>query len=185
MNDVSPASEVSVNEIEALVTAARDAMTEGMVERLTTTAGNGLEILDRLNDEDTRAAIHSLIDGITDLHRSGALDTVVDLVRLVHCAKSAMTDNMVERLFIFMEHLANTVATEEIATLAHETKGALEDALDQSAEKGKSGGGLFSTIALMSKPETQRTLEFLLSFGGNLRERASVLSRVDVPQSQD
>lgn len=163
--------------MEAIATAATDAMTDGMVERLTTTAGNGLEVLDRLNDEETMDAVMALVDGLTELHRSGALDTMLQLVSVIHAGRSALTDSMVERLFAFVEHMASTVATEEIATLAHEARGAMEDAHDETGSMKP--GGMMSMIKMLTAPESQKTLAFLLSFGNNLRQRTGEFEEVD------
>jgi len=84
-----------------LVKSASEAMTDGMVERMATTGSNVLEVLDRLNEEDTRDAVMSTIDRLTELHRSGALNTLFDLVTLMHAGRSALTDNMVERLVVW------------------------------------------------------------------------------------
>ena len=50
-------------------------------------------------DEETREAFMSLISNITEMHKSGAMDTLFEIVSLLHAMKSAMTDNMLERLF--------------------------------------------------------------------------------------
>ncbi len=165
-------------ELERLVAAAQNAMTDRMLERLVGTTNNGLELLDRLNDEETLDAFHTIITGITDLHRIGALDTAFEMVRLIHGARAAMTDNMVERMFAFIEHIMNSLATEEIAALAHETKGALEDSLDECAASGRASGGMFTIMSMMNKPEAVETMKFLLNFGCKLRERASTLQQV-------
>ncbi|MEZ5784941.1 MAG: hypothetical protein R3D62_00305 [Xanthobacteraceae bacterium] len=61
--------------MEGMLDAASAALTDSMVERLATTVATGLEILDRVNDPDTRAALHRLIDGLTTMHTTGSLDT--------------------------------------------------------------------------------------------------------------
>ena len=45
------------SEIERLTLAAREALTDSMVERLAVTGSNALELIDRLNDEGTSAAL--------------------------------------------------------------------------------------------------------------------------------
>ena len=171
-------TEQNPNDVDVLMTAAKDALTDGMVERLATTAGNGMEVVDRLNDPETMDAVMALIDGLTEMHRSGALDTMLQLVSVIHAGRNALTDGMVERLFTFVEHMANTVATEEIANLAHETNGALQDALDQSA-KTRTSGGMMSTLKMVTSPEAQKTMAFLLAFGANLQKRTTELQRAE------
>jgi len=163
------------DDLGRLAQAAAEAMTDGMVERLATTGANALEVVDRLNDETTREAVLALVDGLTQLHRSGALATLIDTVMVLHAARSAATDGMVERAFGFVEHMVNTLATEEIATLAQETKGALEDALEECAPD--TDGGLLGTLRMLRQPETQQALRFLLAFSCKLKKRTAVLAK--------
>ncbi len=161
-----------IGEIERLSLAAREALTDSMVERLAVTGSNALELLDRLNDEQTSAAVHALIDRLTELHKVGALGTLFDLVVLLHAACNASTDNIVERLFTFFEQMINTVGNEAMGQLAENTREALDVAASKSA-RIPAKGGFLATLSLLSKPEAQQSLMFLLSFGENLRQRTA------------
>lgn len=156
------------DEIQRVVLALREALTDSMVERLATTAGVALEVVDRLNEEDTRDAVHSIIDRITEFHRLGALDTLFETVLLVHAMRSAATDNIVERLFMFIEQAACALDNEAMVQCADSVVQSLEDAATESANAPASGG-IFSMLSLMSKPESQQTLQFLLKFGESLQ----------------
>lgn len=160
------------SETERLVQAARDALTDTMVERLSVAGANALEVLDRLNDDDTRDAIHELLDNLTEMHRLGSLQTLFDLVALLHAARNASTDNIVERLFTFVEHMVNNLGNEDFATLCGNAQVAMEEAADETAAKPPSGG-MLATLSMLSKPETQRSLQFLLAFGEKLQQRAA------------
>ncbi|MCR4378714.1 MAG: hypothetical protein NUV50_11560 [Rhodospirillales bacterium] len=155
-----------------LVQAASEAMTDGMVERLTTTGGNALEVLDRLNDEDTKDAVVKVIERLTELNRSGALDTLFDVVVLMHGARSALTDSMVERLVIWAETMVSNVANEHLAEFAGETVDAMHEAALETA-KSKSSGGLMSTVAMLSKPETQQAMKFLMNFACKMQKNVA------------
>lgn len=155
-----------------LVQAAQEAMTDGMVERLTTTGGNALEVLDRLNDEDTKDAVINMIERLTELNRSGALDTLFDTVILLHGMRAALTDSMVERLVIWAETMINNVANEDLAQFAGETVDAMHEAAVETAET-RSSGGLMSTISMMSKPETQQAMRFLMTFACKMQKNAT------------
>jgi uncharacterized protein YjgD (DUF1641 family) len=171
MTDTSPPAlrnEPQPTEIERLTVAMREALTDSMVERLSVTGANALEVVDRLNDEQTREAVHSVIDQLSELHRIGALQTLFDFVALFHAMRSAATDNIVERLFAFMEHILNTVGSEEMASLADNVRESMDAAAAETAA-APARGGLFATISLLSKPESQQSLQFLLSFGQKLR----------------
>jgi len=167
MNDISPPNDPTAD-VSRLIMAAQESLTDGMVERLSSTAANGLEVVDTLNNEDTKDAVLALIEGLTELHRSGALDTVLQIFTLIHGCRESLTDNMVERLFAFVEHMVTNLANEEIASLAHNAKEAMSHAATEAASH-QSKGGLMSTIALLSKPETQQTLQFLMAFAGEMR----------------
>jgi len=155
-----------------LVQAASEAMTDGMVERMATTGGNALEVLDRLNEDDTKDAIMSTIDRLTELHSSGALDTLFDLVILMHGARSAVTDSMVERLVVWAETMINNVANEHLAEFAGETVDAMHEAAVDTAQH-KSSGGLISTIGMLSKPETQQAIKFMMNFACRMQKNVS------------
>ena len=160
------------DEMTRLTVAAREALTDSMVERLAMLGGNALELLDRLNDPDTSAAVHSMIDRVTELHKVGALDTVCDLALALHAARNALTDTMVERLFMFVESMINTVGNEEMGELAHNTRLAYESAVEETA-KAAPRGGLLAVVQMLSKPEAQRSLAFLLAFGEKLQRGAN------------
>jgi uncharacterized protein YjgD (DUF1641 family) len=161
-----------LGEMERLTLAAREALTDSMVERLAITGANALELVDRLNDERTSTAIHSLIDRLTELHKVGAMDTLFDMVMLLHAARNAATDNIVERGFTFLEQMINTVGNEDMGTLAENARVALEEAAEETA-KSPARGGLMSTLSLLGQPETQRSLAFLINFAGKLQKRSS------------
>ena len=67
-------------ELERFMQAGSDALTDNITERLATTAANGLEVVDKLNDPDTKAAVLAVLDILTDLQRSGALSSLSEVV---------------------------------------------------------------------------------------------------------
>lgn len=163
-------SNMPPDETARLILAVREAMTDSMVERLAVTSGNALEVVDRLNDEVTRDAIHRALDRLTEMHRLGALDTLFDVVALLHAARAASTDSIVERLFHFAEQMVNTLGSDNLSRLADGAAGALEDAVHDMPET-KPKGGILATVSMLSKPETQQSLVFLLKFAENLQKR--------------
>jgi uncharacterized protein YjgD (DUF1641 family) len=68
--------------------------------------------------------------------------------------------------------MINTVASEEMGTLAENAREALGEAAD---EVGKSAprGGILATVSMLSRPETQRSLAFLLTFADKLQKRTA------------
>lgn len=177
MNEI-PKIEVdaSAAEMARLAQGVRDALSDSMVERLTSTAGNALEVVDKLNEPDVKEGVISLLDAVGTLQRTGALQTVIDALFMLHAMRSAATDSMVDRAFSFIEHMANNLGTEDLATLAHEAKGAMEDAIDSCNIPG-GGGGLLGTMRMLSQKETQEALRFMLSFSCSLKKRAVYLAK--------
>jgi uncharacterized protein YjgD (DUF1641 family) len=171
MSDVS-LSNAPIDELGQLQQAAREALTDSMVERLAITGANALQLPDRLNDERTSDAINVLIDRVTELHKVGALNTMFDMILLLHAARDASTDSIIERLFGFVEQIINTVGNEAMATLAGNARQALDEAAAETAQTVPRGG-LLATISMLSKPEAQRSLAFLLSFGAKLQRGAT------------
>ena len=157
-------------DIQDLGLVASQALNDAMVERLVTTAAYGIELLDRLNDEDTLAAVHRVIDGLTTMHQTGSLDAVFEIAEILQAARSAMTDQMVERLYEFMETMVNSLATQDVAHFAREAEQSLYEAADwcHGTEAPK---GVLGVLRSLSKPETIQTLNFLVAFGNSLRER--------------
>ncbi len=172
MNDNTPSNQPPMDEMSRLAQAAREALTDAMVERLAVTGANALELVDRLNDERTSDAVHALLDRLTELHKVGALNTLCDFVLLLHAARDAATDNIVERMFTFFEQMITTVGNEDMGALAENTRIALEEAAEEMEDKPMRGG-LFSTLSMLSKPEAQRSLAFLLAFSDRLQRRTT------------
>ncbi|OAN52893.1 hypothetical protein A6A04_15445 [Paramagnetospirillum marisnigri] len=164
------------DEMARLAQGLRDALSDSMVERITGTAGNALEVVDKLNEPDVKDGIMTLLDAVGTMHRTGALQTLIDAMFLIHAMRSAATDSMVDRAFAFIEHMANNLGTEDLATLAHEAKGAMEDAIDSCNIPG-AGGGLLGTLRMVSQTETQEAMRFMMSFACSLKKRAVYLAK--------
>ncbi|MBF0444134.1 MAG: hypothetical protein HQL68_00985 [Magnetococcales bacterium] len=158
------------DDLMRVIGAATDALSDQMVERMATTVGNALEIADQLNDEDTRAAISYTLERLTQLHRIGAIETLFGLLEAIHCGRMAMTDPMINRLLGFAEHMVSNLGNEEMATMVGTAFNALQEAVDETKNNPPSGGGVFSTVSMLSKPETQQALQFLLTTTSKMKQ---------------
>jgi len=167
----SAAKEQASAEMQRLFGVVTDSLTDGMVERAASTAGNLLEVADHISEPDTLAAIHCVLDELTTLHKTGGLNGLFDLIHLFNALKNATTDGIVERGSIFIEHMINNLATEEIADLASNASEAMHEAAEEAA-RTKHSGGLFATLAMLKKPETQASLHFLLTFAQKLQAKS-------------
>lgn len=159
-----------ISAMEGMLEAASAALTDSMVERLATTVSTGIEILDRVNNPDTRAALHRVIDGLTTMHTTGSLDTIFEAAQVIEAARAAMTDDMIERLYHLVEVMASNLATREVAELARNTELSLYEAT-RRCESDEGPKSLIGLVRLLLKPETMQTLNLLLAFGNAMRQR--------------
>ena len=166
--------EATRREVDAVVHAVRESLTDNIVERFAATAENTLAVVDRLNDPDTADAIHSIIDRVTEFHRLGVLDTMFESARAIHAVRESLTDNIVERGFIYFERIIDTIGSDVMLECIDDVLSALESAAQKSAED--SGKGALATFWLLLKPESQDTIRFMLNFGSEFskaREKTS------------
>ena len=167
--NTQPALRNTEDEVQRLFGAVSDALSDQMVERLSASAGNLLEVVDRLNDEDTRDAVLTLLDQLTTLHRSGGLVAAFEWIYMINAIRNALTDPMVERLTTFLEQTVNNLSTEGLSELAQDATAALDSARTET-ENMRPSGGIMATLRLLGQPETQRSLQFLLAFAGKLQK---------------
>jgi len=127
-------------EIRHLVDAARDALSDEMVGRLSDTVANGISLLDRF----TRGGADRLVELVQQLdrlERSGGVQKLVDsLPTLVEG---------VARLQVLLD--------------------AVDAAAKRTSELPASAGGVRAALALVREPQFQDTMRFLLAVGEELR----------------
>jgi uncharacterized protein YjgD (DUF1641 family) len=170
MSDSATAKAQTSEEMQRLFGVVTESLTDGMVERAASTASNLLEVADHISEPDTRAAIHFVLDELTMLHRTGALASVFELVLLFNGLKNATTDGIVERGSMFIEKMVSNLSSEEFEDLMANAGEAMHEAAEETAGV-RHPGGLFSTLALLKKPETQASLHFLLTFAQKLQAK--------------
>ena len=81
-------------EVRRVVEAARDALTDEMVARLTEAVGEGLSLLDQVN----RSGLEKALPSIARMVRDGDLERLVQLARVYGSAEDALSDEMIGRL---------------------------------------------------------------------------------------
>ena len=82
------------NDVERIVNAAHDALTDEMVTRLAGMWGETVTMIDQAN----RAGIGRALPAIARLVENGDLERIIQLARLMSSAQDALTDEMVTRL---------------------------------------------------------------------------------------
>jgi len=94
MTNQTEESEVTRHEVERVITAAKDALTDEMVARIAATAGDAMELMDQAS----RAGLGKAIPALAQLVNNGDLERIVQLARIYSSAQDALTDEMVGRL---------------------------------------------------------------------------------------
>jgi len=171
--------ETQALELERVVAAARDSLTDEMVSRLSATVADGMDLLDKVN----RSGVSGALPAISQLVANGDLERLVALARTYGAAQDAMTDEMVARLaetaaesLSLMDRLNRAGldrmvgSIERLAVVLERTMGALEAANAEMKSRPPSGGGFGGLWRLMRDPETQESLRFLLAFTREFRK---------------
>ena len=184
-------------EVERVVAAARDAMTDEMVTRMTEAVGAGLGLIDQVH----RSGLDRAIPALVQLVENGDLQRLVRLARVYSSAEDAVTEEMVgriaetignslslldrlsrgggERIVAMLERLENTGALEKLAATlprvldrldqVHDMLECIENAAAASGQAPRSAGGAGGLWRIMKASEAQDTLAFLMLAGKNLR----------------
>jgi len=167
-------------EIERVIGAGRDALTDEMVGRVAATAAEGMDLLDQVN----RSGVGRALPALAQLVENGDLDRLVALARTFGAAQDALTDEMVGRLVETMSESMSIVdrlnragperlvaGLERLAGLLEATIGALDAAKRDMAAQPVAAGGLGGLWQLLRDPESQQSLRFLLAFAKEFRKR--------------
>lgn len=157
-------------EAARLVESASDALTDDIVARLATVAGDGLALVDQA----TQSNLDKALPAISRMVENGDLDRVVNLSRVLGAAGDALSDDIIARLaetgaellciadrlsrsegllrlleLLEREHVINTLADMGEAAAAA-----------KASHTPSSGGGIPGMLKTMSDPDVQDALKF-------------------------
>ncbi len=82
------------HELDRVISAARDSLTDEMVGRLAGSAAEALDLVDKAG----RAGLSKAIPALAEMVNNGDLDRLSQLARVYHASQDALTDEMVSRL---------------------------------------------------------------------------------------
>jgi len=183
-------------EVQRVVEAARDALTDEMIGRLSEAVSEGLSLLDQIN----RSGLEKALPSIARMVRDGDLERLVQLARVYGSAEDALSDEMIGRLaetvaeglslmdrlsrggvlrlVEMMERMQASGALERIAVTlprlmerldaVEHVLGSLEAAVAETARLPAPQGGLGGVWQVLRDPEAQRSLQLLQHFGKHL-----------------
>ncbi|HXZ47730.1 MAG TPA: DUF1641 domain-containing protein [Usitatibacter sp.] len=185
-------------QIESFLRAAKDSVTDDMVNRLVESATQAMDLLDRVN----RSGVSDALPAIAEMVRTGDMERVARYARLAGAAEDAVTDDMIGRFAtlageatMMVDRLNTSGVTKLIDLLGQlNASGSLdriaaklpalidnleliENMLNCMAEASKEvkgapepGGGLFALLAMMRDPENQKALQFFMAVGRRMRQ---------------
>ncbi len=168
-------------DLERLVSLARvlggvgDALSDDIVTRLSATAADGMDLLDRAN----RSGIARALPAIAALVENGDLDRLVALARLIGGMSDALSDDIVTRLaetvgnaLVLIDRLTRGGLADRLVVLADTVERsnlladlmqALERAAADDAGKPRPAGGLGGLWQVLKDPEIQAALRYAAS----------------------
>lgn len=188
-------------EIEQVVVAARDALTDDMVSRIAQTAADGMDLLDEVN----RSGVKRALPALASLVENGDLDRLVRLARVYGSAEDALTDDMVSRLsaaigdglttldrfnrggagqiISMLERMEASGTLDRLTTVLPRIANrieqieklliALEQADSATAGGAKAKGGFGGLRRLLTDADNQEALRHLINLGKGLRGASS------------
>lgn len=177
-----PEQQEQIVEILRVWQSARDALNDDMIGRLASTLGQGLDTLDRFN----RSGIADALPEVGQFVRSGDLQRVMSLARLVAAAEDSLSDDMVARLattvsevLSMLDRLTRNGALERIMAVLLQPS--VQDVLvrfgDALAKANRDfdsvshpTGGFGGLWKVGTDASTQEALQFMGLFGKHLRD---------------
>ena len=199
MNDAAEGYGAVTAEVERVAAAARDALTDEMVSRVSEAVGGGLALVDAVQ----RSGLDRAIPALVQLIDNGDLQRLVRLARVYSSAEDALTEEMVgriaetignglslldrlsrgggERIVAMLERLENAGSLEKLAATlprildrldqVHAMLECVELAAVASQKAPRSAGGVGGAWRIVRDAEAQDTLGFMMLVGKNLRSR--------------
>jgi uncharacterized protein YjgD (DUF1641 family) len=167
MNGQSEEARAVNVEVERVVSAARDALTDEMVTRLASTAGDAVELMDQVN----RAGLARAIPALAQMVNDGDLERLSQLARLYNSAQDALTDEMVTRL--------SQAIGDGLALLDQVNRAGLDRAIPALAEMVNNGdlNRLVKLVRVYSSAEDALTDEMVSRLTDTVGNGLSLLDR--------
>jgi uncharacterized protein YjgD (DUF1641 family) len=147
-------------------------MTEQAVPKAVDLAASP-EVLVLLEQLKTSApALTHALKRVDDLHRSGALDTMLDMAQVLQAAKVSVGDAMVHRLANMVRVLGEMVDVATTCGLAEKLP-VVVDAVGTAradAEADQTNLGVMGLMKALRQPDAQFALKFMLALSRRLPE---------------
>lgn len=177
-------TDTAVNgEVERVVAAARDALTDDIVTRVSATLAQGLELLDRVN----RSGLDRALPAIAQLAENGDIERLANVARVVAAMEDSLNEDIVVRLATALTGLAaladklarndgllrliDLLGRDDVQTTLYNLAEAASKARTDSAALPPASGGIGALWRLATDPDTQEALRTVGLIGKHLRAR--------------
>jgi uncharacterized protein YjgD (DUF1641 family) len=177
-------ADTSVNEeLERVVAAARDALTDDIVTRMSATLVQGLELLDRVN----RSGLDQALPVIARLAENGDIERLANIARVVAAMEDSLNEDIVVRLATTLTGLAtladklarndgllklvDLLGRDDVQATLGKLADAVSKATTESAAQPPASGGIGALWQLATDPGTQEALRVMALVGKHLRAR--------------
>ncbi len=197
MNDVTEQAKPGT-EVESLMRAARDSVSDDMIGRLVDSASQAMDLLDQVN----RSGVGDALPALAEMVRTGDMQRMARYARVLGAAEDAVTDDMIGRfaalageatmmvdglnrsgvtkLIELLDQMNNSGALDRIAAklpalvdnleLIENMFACLAEASKEVKVAPPPAGGLFPLLAMMRDPENQKALQFFMALGRRMRQ---------------
>jgi len=152
----------ALTQMGTFATAAKNSLTDNLVERSSVT----MEKLIEMADEVAKADLVRVMPALQELVDSGSLETLTQMATFVGSATHAFTDSIVERMLSMFENLVSRLMNPQIQDLVGAmVEGAHNTMADMTEEPYKKG--VLGLIKTARDPEVQKSLHFVMNFAKN------------------
>jgi len=188
MADTQPRGAIDApvsTEVERVIAAARDALTDDIVSRLSATIAQGLELLDRIN----RSGLDRALPALVRLTENGDLERLLGVARVV----AAMEDSLSEDIIVRMANtltglvtvgdklsrndgllkLVDLLGRDDVNNALLGLAEAISAAKADQATLPPSAGGLAGAWKLVTDPGAQEAFRAVALIGKHLRDSTS------------
>jgi uncharacterized protein YjgD (DUF1641 family) len=177
-------ADTSVNgELERVVAAARDALTDDIVTRVSATLVQGLELLDRVN----RSGLDRALPALVKFAENGDVERLASVVRVVAAMEDSLNEDIVVRvantataLLTLADKLARNdgllklvdlLGRDDVQVALGKLADAVSKATTESAAQPPASGSIGALWQLATDPGTQEALRVMSLVGKHLRAR--------------
>jgi len=161
-------------QIARTIGSAQDALSDDIVGRLSSTVGDGLDLLDRVN----RSGVDKVLPIISQMVESGDIERLAKLAHAMSGVQASLPDYIclkqtIGNAITLLDKVNSSGLDRLLNMMSKDCVGNMVSAIEAATEEAKklkpSSGGLGGLWDIVSQPETQDTMRFLLVFGKHMR----------------